>query len=120
MIVYRVQAPDGRGPFRPGLTVRWLKRAPEALLLPWQEEFDVQATLRKADRRQPQHIGCGCRTQDQLRRWFSLPEYKALLSLGFQAVELDVHLVLAESRVQLVFQRSLPLEVGARPVALYL
>lgn len=65
------------------------------------------------------HFGCACRTLAQLRRWFTAEEYATLQAYGYQAVRMDVQRVLAESDIQLVFQRARPLRAGVEPVELY-
>jgi len=114
--IYRVQDPTGRGPWRPGFSHLWIEDRPDLdNLPPWHIEFG--SILCQADT--SMHLGCGCRTLDQLRRWFTPCEFRRLRRYGFQAVLLDVDRILAESEIQLVFQRVLPLHKGFRPVKLY-
>ena len=43
MRIYRIQDAEGRGPYRPGFSNKWLDENPRALgLLPWFEEFGTQ------------------------------------------------------------------------------
>lgn len=115
-VVYRVQDREGRGPWRPGLSDRWVEPRPDHKnLQPWFVEFGPQIIGRWADR----NYGCACASLDQLRRWFSLSEYATLRLLGFQAVQMRVDRVLAESDRQLVFARSIPLAYRVEPVELY-
>ena len=65
------------------------------------------------------HMGCGCRTVEQLRRWFTATEYEKLATLGFQAVRMRVGRILAESDKQLVFDRVAPLREDVEPFDLY-
>ena len=55
------------------------------------------------------HLGCGCRTKEQLRRWFTSEEYAKLIQLGYNAVQMGVGRILAESNTQCVFERFKPL-----------
>ncbi len=117
--VYRVQDSEGRGPWRPGFSRLWVRdRDDHANLRPWVEQFGMQIIPRTG---WPfgKHFGCACRTLDQLRRWFTAEEYATLLAYGYQAVSMDVQRVLAESDIQLVFQRARPLRAGVEPVELY-
>jgi hypothetical protein len=118
MIVYRVQDDEGRWPWRPGLSRHWVReRDDHANLRPWMQEFgDV---IPRSGWPFGNHFGCACKTIEQLRRWFSADEYETLLSFGFEAVQMEVDRVLAESDIQLVFQRSRPLRAGVEPVSLY-
>lgn len=117
--VYRVQDAEGRGPWRPGFSRLWVRdRADHDNLRPWVEQFGVGIILRDG---WPfgRHFGCGCRTLEQLRRWFTREEYDTLRAYGYSAVQLMADRVLAESDIQLVFQRSRPLRAAVEPVDLY-
>ena len=118
MIVYRVQDSEGRGPWRPGFSKHWVReRDDHANLVPWMQEFgDI---IPRGGSGFGKHCGCACKTIEQLRRWFSADEYETLLSFGFQAVQMDIDRVLAESDIQLVFQRQRPLRIGIEPVSLW-
>ena len=115
--VYRVQDSNGHGPFKPGFSKRWVEYRPDhEQLLSWIQEFGfgcVRGLLAK------ETAGCGCRDLEQLRRWFTRNEYRELLRLGYQAVEMDVERVFAEGPTQCVFGRAMPLNQGTRPVKLY-
>lgn len=116
-IVYRVQNLEGRGPWRPGFSHLWVRdRDDHDNLRPWVEQFGLGIIPRWSPY---WYYGCGCRTLEQLRRWFTAEEYATLRAYGYQAVIMDVHRVLAESDIQLVFQRVRPLYAGAEPVDLY-
>jgi hypothetical protein len=64
-------------------------------------------------------FGCGCRTLDQLRRWFTKSEYATLIEFGYHAVKMDAGRILAESDIQCVFERAKPLNQGWEPIELY-
>lgn len=87
-------------------------------LRPWPEQFGL-GIIERSKPSLGRHFGCGCRTLDQLRRWFTVDEYASLLFYGYAAVQLEVDAVLAESDIQLVFQRRQPLHIGASLVSLY-
>jgi hypothetical protein len=117
-VVYRIQARDGHGPFRPGVTVQWLvPRKGRDALPSWMDEFGVDAVLSRLT--PGWYAGCACMTLAGLRRWFSEQEYKNLLELGFDAVSIDVDRVVAQSEIQLVFERKQALRHGAKVVRLY-
>ena len=114
MIVYRMQDAEGRGPYRPGFSQYWVEdRSDHDNLLTWMQEFARYAIPSRG------YFGCGCRTLEQLRRWFIESEYETLLRYGFQAVEMDVARVLYESEIQLIFQRARPLRIGVEVLDLY-
>lgn len=114
--VYRVQDRSGRGPWKPGFSHRWVEdRDDHDLLIPWYQQFGwVNKNAISG-----MHVGCGCRTLEQLRRWFTAGEYQTLLQFGYQAVQLEVGRILGESDIQLVFERARPLREAAVPVELY-
>ena len=110
MRIYRIQAADGRGPFRPGVTEQWIgeprwKDRPSLM-----EEFDMRDILARVANR---HMGCGFRTPEQLRKWFDVNERAKLARLGYHPVTMTVDEILAESPTQLVFARRTPLRAGA-------
>lgn len=104
----RVQDSDGRGPFKPGFSQVWCDDSGDPQLPPWFEEFPglLERVKREAGR---YHYGCGCRTVEQIERWFTPAERIRLFLLGYKLVSMDVDRVLAESKNQLVFLRDKPL-----------
>lgn len=117
--VYRVQDVEGRGPWRPGFSRLWVRdRDDHDNLRTWVEQFGV-GIIPRTGWPFGKHFGCACRTLEQLRRWFTAEEYATLQAYGYQAVSMDVQRVLAESDIQLVFQRARPLRAGVEPVELY-
>ena len=109
MRIYRIQGPDGRGPFRPGLTEQWIGEPRWEDRPSLMEEFDMRDILALVKGR---HMGCGFRTPDQLRKWFDAGERAKLARLGFHPVTMMVDEIVAESPSQLVFARRIPLRVG--------
>lgn len=55
------------------------------------------------------HYGSGVRRPEQIRKWFTPAEMLRLRILGYQFVAMEVDRVLAESKHQLVFKRTKPL-----------
>jgi hypothetical protein len=114
-LVYRVQDREGRGPWRPGFSRLWVEdRDDHDNLIPWPTQFGFEI-IPKSDG----HLGCGCKTKEQLQRWFTPTEYTTLHSYGFTAVQMEVDRVLAESDIQLVFQRTKPLRKDVLAFDLY-
>lgn len=110
--VYRVQAGDGRGPWRPGWSHTWIEvdapadRLTETMmdLLP----IDVLMHLPPG-----MAYGSACRTLDALLCWFLPPERERLARFGFHPVRLNLDVVLAESQWQLIIGRRRPFADGA-------
>ncbi len=109
---YRVQAADGRGPWRPGFSQTWIDvdapvgRLSETImdLMPIRELRALPDTM---------NYGCACRTLQGLRDWFTAVEMERLESLGFYPVRLNVDQVLVESQWQMLIGRVRPFTEGA-------
>lgn len=116
MTIYRVQDRDGRGPFRPGFSHKWVQdREDHDNLVPWFVQFPNIFSKSILG----MHLGCGCKTISQLRRWFAQAEYDKLKLFGYTCVSLEVETILDESDIQCVFQRAKPMSDGATPADLY-
>ena len=113
--IYRVQDKDGRGPFKPGFSHKWIKvRAAHDDLKPWFSEFGaINRKVRSGFR-----CGSACLSISKLRIWFTREEYATLQSLGYQAVKMDAD-ILAESFSQCFFERERPLAEAIQPIELY-
>lgn len=106
--IYRVQAADGRGPWRPGFSHVWIDDDGEVGHLE-ETVMDLLPISTLANLPPTHHYGCGCRTLDALMEWFTPLERKRLERLGFRPVRMDVDLILAESARQVFFGRTRPL-----------
>ena len=115
-IIYRVQDRDGRGPWKPGFSHVWVSDRPDEefeLLKPIQVDFpDLRV-------RSAYHVGVGCVSLEQLRRWFKREEFYILRKHGYRCVKMTVKRIVAESDIQCVFERSLALKRGCKTVRLY-
>lgn len=98
---------EGRGPFRPGFSHRWIDESKPFVNLPTCfSEFGLHNVLRKARGRS---IGCGCDSLDQIQLWFNANEMATLHGLGFSLVRMEVDEILGTSQYQTVFARKKPL-----------
>lgn len=117
--VYRIQDKDGRGPWKPGFSHKWVEdRTDEeyAALPPGGTQFpQLNCMTFVSDR----YYGFGCESLDQLRKWFRRSEYETLRGYGYRACKLYVDRILFQSDVQVVFERAQPLKVSAKSVSLY-
>lgn len=110
--VYRVQAADGRGPWRPGWSHTWIEGdAPADRLTETVMDLVPIEALRSLPRSMA--YGCGCRTLDALMRWFTAREREVLAQCGFYPVRLLADTVIAESQWQLLVGRRKPFTDGA-------
>jgi len=117
--IYRVQNKKGRGPYIPGFSDMWSDRDRQDLTErpAFYTEFKPEQTrLLHEARWKGLHVGCGFRTLEQLRRWFSDAELTKLKLFGFRPVKINVDHVLAESDRQLVFSRKRSLNKGITPI----
>lgn len=112
--IIRIQDAEGRGPFRPGFSAKWLDDVRNFSLPSVIEEFPKEVRRIQAT---PGYYGCGCRDIDQLRTWFTPAELVRLQILGYRMVALDADEVLAESKHQVLFRRSRPLSEGIEAVS---
>ena len=114
--IYRIQDKDGRGPWKPGFSQKWVEDRPDHdNLIPWYVEFG------RVDQKvlTGEHSGSGCRTVEQLKRWFTKSEYKKLKKYGYKAVKMDINRIIAESDIQLFFGRAKRLKESVQVIKLY-
>ncbi len=114
-LVYRVQDAQGRGPWRPGFSEKWVTFRNDLENLPpfYLENPDALNSLPPN-----MHYGCGCTTLERLRRWILKEEYETLLAHSFRCVALVVD-AMVETPTQVLFARALPLTDGATVIRLY-
>lgn len=113
-IVYRVQDKHGRGPFAPGLSSLWVEPRDDHLnLAPFYETWPDIVFSKYA------FYGCGCRTIEQLKRWFTRSEYQTLQQIGFQAISLAADAIERENNIQCIFSRKRALKKGTTPIHFY-
>ena len=116
-VVFRIQDKDGRGPWKPGFSKKWVEdREDHNNLLTWYVEsgpVHTQVIFGAA-------AGSACKTIEQLRRWFVKSEYEKLLTFGYQSYMVPVDRIIAESEIQCFVERSLPFNsVDIEPINLY-
>jgi hypothetical protein len=112
--IYRIQDKDGRGPWKPGFSLKWIRENPDWSLKPWM--FTMGPVHQKAE--SDEICGCGCLTKAQLRRWILKSEYEILLGYGYKAVKLKGR-ILGEDKNQCIFARQQPLNQNCKEFKLY-
>jgi len=112
--IYRIQDKDGRGPWKPEFSDKWVREEPDISLLPWM--MTMGPVHLKAEGYEM--CGCGCLTKNQLKRWVTKEEYERLLGFGYKAVKLKAR-ILGEDENQCLFARDDPFVNGAREFRLY-
>lgn len=107
--LFRVQAADGRGPWRPGLSHHWTDENRQK----FQTDILTAFGLNWKERIPPgMHVGCACRTLDGLLDWFTPLEQRRLEAMGYAPVTFLADRILAENREQVIFARRDPLNVA--------
>lgn len=106
--VYRMQDRSGRGPYRPGSTVRWADWDHDDRNRSFWEEFGPEAQWLNVPR-DGMVMGAGFRSVEQAFRWFHPTERRRLFILGYRMVRIQVDRIVAESPNQLLFLRRKPL-----------
>lgn len=109
--VYRVQDAEGRGPYRPGFSHRWVDEDHDRNP-PFMVEFNWPLSSVPGRWLPGEHGGCAFRTLDALYRWFSPSECRRLDALGYSVVSMTADRIIAESDKQLVFGRWKSLSKG--------
>lgn len=114
-VLYRIQAADGRGPFRPGLSRVWSDGGP-VLRPPSLVEREGWRELVEQMRASGLHCGAGCRTRQELRRWFTRAEERRLRKLGYRVVTIEPDVIFAEWPDEVTFGCRLPLREALREI----
>lgn len=116
--VYRVQASDGRGPWRPGFSATWADRFTslerELRCRPIFTEPGYEAALTARPLAWP--VACAVPTLSTLAQWFSRREAKKLRGLGYRIVRFDDVRILGWWPTQLLVARAAPFSEGGQVV----
>jgi hypothetical protein len=106
--LWRIEAADGRGPFRPGFSHRWRSPTGKDFPPPWVEAGISLGAFQGlfSDGFQG---GCGCRSRRQLHAWFNFAERRRLSRFGFRTVRFTPDRILLETPTQVIFERRLSL-----------
>lgn len=108
--LYRVQDGDGRGPWKPGFSGRWVdtnssqklqEDVVSAFGLGWRDEIPAGW-----------HCGCACRTLEALLAWFTPVEMRRLEGFGYAPVVIDADAIIRENSDQVIFARRKRLDKG--------
>jgi hypothetical protein len=108
--VYRVQDKEGRGPWRPGLSRRWIEVDGPPLPPALHDDFGWAIYDKMA---RFGHYGSAVANVEDLQNWFTASERKKLAGFGFFPVCILADEILAESPNQIVIRCDRPLHDGA-------
>jgi len=108
-MILRIQNKQGRGPWMPGLSAKWVDSFRTAQHPPiYDERPDYLDHVANAHKR-GMHIGCAVRGREGLLSWFSPMEIFRLYDLGFYIADASACDVLIETGTQLVIASPQPL-----------
>lgn len=114
--LFRIQNAAGRGPWKPGFSVKWVdpdrnSNGPDVIT-----DFGIgvmfECQLRHA---MGFHMGCACKDLDQLKRWFNRSERTKLKEFGYEIVKFTPDFLIAESDWQVIFANKRPLADLMKP-----
>lgn len=113
MTIFRFQDDEGRGPFKPGVTDRWLvehEGKPVGLIqqIGLHELRKLVVAFSTMFPHREFHYGFGCRSIDGLYRWFTAEERRKMASLGYHLVTMIADHAVAGNRDEIMFARILP------------
>lgn len=103
--ILRVQDVEGRGPYRPGLSIRWSDEA-GPYCPPWWVELGWDMMAAHALMDGDYAYGCGFRNSEQMAAWFTSVELSRLAALGFHLAVIKPAIIVAETSRQIVFGAS--------------
>lgn len=106
----RMQDSDGRGPWKPNFSHKWISDSNQRLGPPVFEDFpNFDKIVRKAHN-QGKHIGCAVRA-DKTKDWFLPDEIEVLRGYGYKFVDCSQCEVLAESEWQVIVASHIPFKL---------
>lgn len=115
-VIYRVQDHDGRGPYKPGMPVKWADKdtghykGKVTNLPPFMDEFPgILEELNTIYRKDGGAFGCGFRSMKQMNKWFSKAEQQRLKTLGYHITKIIPKKIVRSSEKQTVFWHDKPL-----------
>ncbi len=116
-IIYRIQDKDGRGPYKPGMSIKWCDeedgnyKGDFTRLPPYMDEFgwDLIDEMQNHMNQYGGAFGCGFRSMEELNKWFSAREQEKLKMLGYSIVKIPATKIIRSSTNQTVFWCDKPL-----------
>jgi hypothetical protein len=88
-MILRVQDAEGRGPWKPGMSSKWIDmdRSESTLFPPIHDEVeDFYADVARWHRR-GYHVGCAVDGIEMLKQWFNAKEMTTLRSMGYHVYD---------------------------------
>jgi hypothetical protein len=113
MTFYRIQNARGEGPFYPGITRKWIDESIDRPQAPIREQL---ALLR--NRKDGEYYCYACESVDDLRFWFTEPEYRKLKKLCYFSYKVEAELAARYDR-QCFIKTTKKLKKLSMPFQLY-
>lgn len=109
--LYRIQDASGRGPWRPGFSLKWIDtEKDDSLCPPMMQDFpEWRRLINRAIDRGYLHYGCCVRGMAGVHRWFTPAELSRLRGFGFRLVDASGLTVICESKNQIIAGSRWPL-----------
>lgn len=108
MKIIRVQDRFGRGPWRPGLSSKWVDDNRDFSLPPIFLEIPNFASICDKAHANQLHVGCAV-VAERFQDWFTKSEIKKLRGLGFRPVNATLCIILAKTPTQILIASKSPL-----------
>lgn len=110
-VLMRIQDQSGRGPWRPGFSMKWIDPdKDDSLCPPMFVEFPKwRMAIDRAAREGLVHFGCCVRGEEGLLRWFTREELNRLRGFGFNIVDASRLVPICESDSQIIAASRWPL-----------
>lgn len=111
MTLYRIQDAQGRGPWRPGFSMKWIDpNKDDSLCPPMMADFPKwRAAIDRAALQGLCHFGCCVRGMAGVHRWFTPDELGRLRGFGYNLVDANSLTALCESTNQIIGASRWPL-----------
>ena len=107
--IIRMQDSDGRGPWRPNFSHKWISGDNSFLGKPIHEDFTNIDKIFKKAYKAGKYLGCAMREANK-SIWFTDKEIETLKRHGFYFVDCTNCEVLAESNTQVIIASHTPLK----------
>ena len=117
-MIMRVQNRQGRGPWMPGLSAKWVDAFRTEQHPPIYVECPDYLSHVEAAHNRGMHIGCAVRGKGKLLSWFSPMEILRLYDMGFYIADASACEVLVETPTQLIVASPRPLRLLPHAVSL--
>jgi hypothetical protein len=114
VIVYRIQNSQGRGPFKPGFSERWVDNNRTYFHDAHIKEMIKVKKLAAPDLK----LAFACKSIEDLQKWVNKAEYEKLKKFGYYAISLEVEYIWPLDG-EIIVGRKKPYQKGVMVINLY-